>query len=86
MLGFELHPGKSFACNVEQREALMEHADVIGIPQTTFVLLGIPYRLTGHQAFDAKDVTKELWERGRRIRRVAVHTTNDSGEAGWLAC
>ncbi|CAE7526608.1 Cacna1c, partial [Symbiodinium pilosum] len=35
MLGFELHPNKleSFACNGEQREALMEYADVIGIPQ-----------------------------------------------------
>ena len=86
MLGFELHPGKleSFACTVEQREALMEHADVIGIPQTDFVLLGIPYRLTGHQAFDAKDVTKELRERGRRIRRVAVHTTTRARLASLL--
>ena len=86
MLGFELHPNKleSFACNVEQREALMEHADVIGIPQSDFVLLGIPYRLTGHQAFDAKDVTKELRERGRRIRRVAVHTTTWARLAGLL--
>ena len=67
MLGFD----------VEQREALMEHADVLDIFQTDFVLLGIPYRLTGHQAFDAKDVTKELRERGRRI-------TGGSGEAGWL--
>ena len=86
MLGFELHPDKleSFACNVEQREALMEHADVIGIPQSDFVLLGIPYRLAGHQAFDAKDVTKELRERGRRIRRVAVNTTTRARLAGLL--
>ena len=86
MLGFELHPGKleSFACTVEQRDALMEHADVLGIPQSDFVLLGIPYRLAGHQAFDAKDVTKALRERGRRIRRVAVHTTTRARLAGLL--
>ena len=62
----------------------MEHADVIGIPQSDFVLLGIPYRLAGHQAFDAKDVTKALRERGRRIRRVAVHTTTRARLAGLL--
>ena len=40
MMGFKLRPNKleSFDCNVEQREALMEHADLIGAPQTDFVL------------------------------------------------
>ena len=86
MMGFELHPNKleSFACTVEQREALMEHADLIGIPQTDFVLLGVPYRLAGCQAFDAKDTTRELKERGRRIRRVAVHTTTRARLASLL--
>ena len=62
----------------------MEHADLIGIPQTDFVLLGIPYRLAGHQPFDAKDVTRELRERGRRIRRVAVNTTTRARLASLL--
>ena len=43
------------------------------IPQTDFTLLGILYRLAGHQAFDAKDVTQDLRERGRRIRCCCTH-------------
>ena len=73
-LGFELHPAKleSFACAQARREELMEHADQLGIPQVDFVLLGVAYRLQGHQAFSANDVTRALRERGRRISRIAV--------------
>ena len=76
-MGFELHPDKlaSFGSNVTKREALMEHADLLGVPQTDFVLLGVNYRLEGHQAFVAADVTKALRTRGRRISRVAVTTS-----------
>ena len=75
-LGFDLHPDKvaSFGCHVARREALMEYADLLGVPQTDFVLLGVTYRLEGHQAFAAKDVTVALRTRGRRIGRVAVST------------
>ena len=73
-MGFELHPDKlaSFGSHVAKCEALMEHADLLGVPQTDFVLLGVNYRLEGHQAFAAADVTKALRTRGRRIGRVAV--------------
>ena len=85
-LGFELHPEKlaAFGSNVAKREALMEHADLLGVPQTDFVLLGVNYRLEGHQAFAAKDVTVALRNRGRRIGRVAVSTTTRARLASML--
>ena len=85
-MGFELHPDKlsAFGSNVVKREALMEHADLLGVPQTDFVLLGVEYRLEGHQAFAAKDVTAALRTRGRRIGRVAVSTTTRARLASLL--
>ena len=76
-MGFELHPDKlaSFGCHVQRREALLEYADLLGVPQTDFLLLGVNYRLEGHQAFAAQDVTEALKSRGRRISRVAATTS-----------
>ena len=65
-MGFSLHPDKlaSFGCHVQQREALLEYADLLGVPQTDFLLLGVNYRLEGHQAFAARGVTEALRSRG----------------------
>ncbi|CAE7864888.1 Cacna1c [Symbiodinium microadriaticum] len=84
-MGFELHPDKlaSFGSHVAKCEALMEHADLLGVPQTDFVLLGVNYRLEGHQAFAAADVTKALRTRGRRIGRVAVTSSMRVEAAVW---
>ena len=64
-MGFALHPDKlaSFGCHVQQREVLLEYADVLGVPQTDFLLLGVNYRLEGHQAFAARGVTEALRSR-----------------------
>ena len=72
-MGFSLHPDKlaSFGCHVQQREALLEYADLLGVPQTDFLLLGVNYRLEGHQAFAGRGVTEALRSRGGESAGVA---------------
>ena len=69
-LGFQLHPAKleSFGTSQAVRERLLEHADTVGTPQTTFILLGIPYCTTKATPVATEAITASILARCRRIQ------------------
>ena len=74
ILGFEMRPNKleAFALKQGKTELLLEHAEVVEVPQVDFKLLGVRYRTWGRNTYYAGDITEALRERGRRIRLVAL--------------
>ena len=70
-LGFTLHPEKleSFATTQAVREDLLGLADIVGIPQVTFTLLGIPYNTTRAAPVATAGVAATLMARCKRIQK-----------------
>ena len=69
-LGFHLHPAKleSFGTSQAVRERLLEHPEIVGIPQTAFTLLGIPYCATKATPVASGTITHTLQARCKRIK------------------
>ena len=69
-LGFTLHPNKleSFGTTQAVRDALLEAAHVVGVPQVTFTLLGIPYNSLRTTPVATASITDKLERRCKRIQ------------------
>ena len=85
-MGFSLHPDKlaSFGCHVQQREALLEYADLLGVPQTDLPLAGRPLPAGGPPGFCGPGRHGGSAVQGRRISRVAATTSTRARLASLL--
>ena len=69
-LGFALHPAKleSFGTTQHVREELLAVAEVVGVPQVTFKLLGVPYNVSRQAPVATSGITNRLESRCKRIQ------------------